>query len=259
MARFGLMSKETKVPDVFLDELAEGAQIYMEPFDCCGIAPEYEFLVHSLHEPQCDDMYSRMRIEEHGNTTCAFCFPGSRATTYEVVHTGASASCQVLFSHQKDLTCSVCPSIIPCLCCVKIPWCCCLPYLTTKDENGHVLGSTEMNCNPCRSSVPYFVVKDASGEPIYDFQYNFLCCCPVPSDDFPCVNTETLFEFRNCRTDQYSGGITELKSGVANMCFKRHFYSINFPTDIQGPNRGSLRKTLLGALMLLHLAVREPA
>merc|ERR1719162_2735637 len=95
------------------------------------------------------------------------CFPGARATTW-TVHRGHDTSGPVVMRHEKGTTCSHCPAV--CLAdsgeILRVPWCCCLPYLATVDQDGNLLGTTRYVCDMWLC-VPKFDVFDAQDQRMF--------------------------------------------------------------------------------------------
>ena len=76
--------------------------------------------------------------------------PGSRPTVFKT-HAGADASGPIMMTHSKGCTNGVTQIIgvdnnggI-----IRVPCCCCLPYLETKDMEGNLLGRSEYVCDLC--------------------------------------------------------------------------------------------------------------
>jgi hypothetical protein len=105
--------------------------------------------------------------------TCSFCMPGHRATKYTVraglydEENPGTQSNRVLYTHEKDTTCGT--NVFIAFTDggqLRIPMCCNLPYLETKDANGAKLGRTQYICDACLF-VPKFHISNRNGETKY--------------------------------------------------------------------------------------------
>merc|ERR1712137_1090044 len=71
---------------------------------------------------------------------CSFCCPGARKTKY-TVYEGTDTTGKIICVHEKGYTCPM-PGFMPPHPCLRLPWCCCLPHLKTRDQHGLMLGSS---------------------------------------------------------------------------------------------------------------------
>lgn len=166
-----------------------GVMLKQETSQCCRCLccqPPIDFLIQDFSadwQPG-DELQTKLYIKEESGYwgRCFSCFaPASRSLRYNV-HDGSDAQAPVIMSHYKETTLPHCcrcflptpdgPVPIP-FCC-----CCCLPYLTTADARGQVLGTTRYVCDAF-PSVPKFDVFDERDERTYRVKPDTCCagCC----------------------------------------------------------------------------------
>jgi len=191
---------------------------------------------------------------------CSACVPGARKTKY-TTHSGPipdslrkeegelgcckiqwgpmadafgaidpSTLGEVMFTHEKEWTNGVTAGLGD----MRVPCCCNLPYLETKDTKGKVLGKTEYVCDMCLF-VPKFDVKDGAGNSKYrirpDTCVGGLCvmcrcggqggkCCRVPFFIRDPVTQEPV----KCNNEggESNAQITSLWMGMKRCCQKKN-------------------------------------
>eukprot|EP00928_Gymnodinium_smaydae_P080719 TRINITY_DN64366_c0_g1_i1.p1 TRINITY_DN64366_c0_g1~~TRINITY_DN64366_c0_g1_i1.p1 ORF type:complete len:313 (+),score=30.75 TRINITY_DN64366_c0_g1_i1:90-941(+) len=193
---------------------------------------------------------------------CISCFcPGAKKTKWSV-HAGGSADGPVVMTHEKGWSNSHCPAV--CISdggeIVRCPCCCFLPYLTTKDADGTVLGTTRYICDMW-PFVPKFDVFDADDNHLYRVRSDTCCfgCCVrcrmggqgqqrrgrlrVP---------HKIREPCHPHNQVSDADITDLWAGVVRqICTKQETFMTKFPPS-SGPNSHAERATLVGATLLLN-------
>jgi len=252
--------------------MGDGVMVYQKTSQCCRCwccQPNIDWTIHDYVENWGADMDIPVKMyikEEAGwcGRTWSNCYPAARATKY-TVYAGDQPGGQVLFTHEKPCTCSHCPLIIygdsgP----VRCPWCCCLPYLVTKDPNGNVIGTSKYICDTC-IFVPKYELTDASGAAVYRVRpetcVGGLCvkcrcgggtkgkCFRIP---FPIREPVEPF---NAVGD---AAITDLWAGMKHeMCTNREMYSVKFPVAQGGKNMEDIKKTLIGMTLLIDITLNE--
>lgn len=248
----------------------EGFMLVQKTSLCCKCLccqPNIDWLVQEYNENWSWDNVPTARImmyvkEEapYIGRCCSHSYPGARPTRH-TVHAGASEAGEVLFMHEKGLTCSARPLLgynregDP----VRCIWCCCLPYLETKTPGGELLGTSKLLCHYC-IFVPRFSLKDSSGQPVYLIRPEtccFGCCvkCRCGGQGGKCCRLP--FVIRDPVTENPVGNeaaITDLWTGFQReCCSRRHAYSIKFPPGA----KPDVQKTLMGMALLIDLAIFE--
>jgi len=209
-------------------------------------------------------------------STCCFrafacCCPGMRPTTWTVRDgpaAGGGPDSQVLMTHSKGLTCSHCPRV--CITdkgeLVSIPWCCCLPYLETRDGQGNILGRTNYVCDAF-PFVPKFDVFDASERHLYRVLPESCClgCCircrcgGRGSGGRRLRVPHVVREPREPYAPIDDAAITDLWAGLARqLCTKQDVFAVKFPSSYeQGVDINAAKATLVGATLLLNMLMYE--
>ena len=145
---------------------------------CCCCQPNIHWRVHPYNEnwQVGQEGPTLMSISEDASKcgrTCSFCMPGYRATKYTVrageydEKNPGTRSNRVLYTHEKDETCGT--NVFIAFTDggqLRIPMCCNLPYLETKDANGAKLGRTQYICDACLF-VPKYHISNRHGEKKY--------------------------------------------------------------------------------------------
>lgn len=231
---------------------------------CCRCAccqPDIDWTLHTFVDEYKDgDQVPQIGFIKEKATfcgrTCSFVYPGARQTTY-TVHAGTDASGPVMFTHEKSCSCSHCPWIPPHPAC-RVPWCCCLPYLETKDADGKLLGSTTYKCDCCLF-VPKFDIYDGSGKWTYRLASDVCCLgccvrCRCGGKGGKCLHVPFLVRKPEPPFEKVGdGSIEDLWAGMAKeCCTKKDVYSVKFPSDDV-----AMKKTMIGATLLLDLVVSE--
>lgn len=195
-------------------------------------------------------------------------YPGARKTTY-TVYEGESENGRVLFRHEKDCTCSNCPLMMysdggP----VRCPWCCCLPYLDTKDAQGNLLGKSKYVCDMC-IFIPKYDLFDCKGDHIYRLRSEVCCCgmcvkcrcCEKNSGGGKgkCFRVPFLIREPTAPFNPIGdGAITDLWAGSFHECCNnREMYAIKFPPNMNPQDADAIKKTLIGMTLLLDITINE--
>ena len=202
--------------------------------------------------------------------TCSFCLPGWRKTNY-LMHKGADENGEVKFTHEKGWTCgqnmflwsgdggNV-----------RVPCCCFLPNLTTKDVNGNVIGSTKYICDTFLF-VPRFDIFDAQGNSNYMLRPDTCCmgCCVLctccagagGSDGMGTGRSTNCFKvpiyLRDPNTREKLTGdpaVSYLWTGwEKECCTKRDMYDVVFPHDATQKQKA----TIIGSALLFDITFSE--
>jgi len=215
-----------------------------------------------------DDIVARWYIAEDAGKCARWsgcCCPGAKATTWRV-HDGSDATGRVIMTHEKGTTCSHCPAIFGMGGeMIRIPCCCCLSYLETKDQHGNTLGTTKYICDMFLC-VPKFDVFDANDQRMFRVRSETCCfgCCTV------------------CNCGQHQGGrghgrfriphqirhpeapfeaiaeadITDLWARLMRQCCtKQELLGVKFPTAMSLQHGQDIQKAkaiLVGTALLLN-------
>lgn len=237
---------------------------------CCCCQPNMEWTVHEYREKlqineQLPTRYSIFESATWCGRTCSFCVPGARSTIYRMYQGDVQnipeqlVNQPVLLTHEKDATCGSNMFLFSGQDGgqVRIPCCCCLPYLTTRDSDGHILGTTKQVCNPC-IFVCKFAVENANGDRRY-YIYPDTMCCGL------CVKCNCEGEGAKCCTIPYyirrldyskvdDAKIVDLWAGFKKeACTRQNHYQVKFPQQADLATRA----TLQGAALMLDLIVFE--
>lgn len=250
--------------------LGDGVMFYQNTSQCCRCCccqPNIDWTIHDYVNDWSHESHLpvKMFVKEESSwcgRCMSFAWPGWRATKYSV-RDGESKTGPVLFTHEKEATCSHCPIVMlsdngP----VRCPCCCCLPFLTTKDASGNVLGTTKYVCDACLF-VPKYDVFDKNNAHVYRIRPDTcicgMCvkcrcgggtkgkCFRIP---FPIRKPEPPFDSIG------DAGITDLWAGMKHeCCTNREMYSIRFPKG--GNNAEDMKKVLIGSALLVDITLNE--
>eukprot|EP00282_Hemiselmis_andersenii_P001167 CAMPEP_0114147856 /NCGR_PEP_ID=MMETSP0043_2-20121206/21327_1 /TAXON_ID=464988 /ORGANISM="Hemiselmis andersenii, Strain CCMP644" /LENGTH=285 /DNA_ID=CAMNT_0001242417 /DNA_START=64 /DNA_END=921 /DNA_ORIENTATION=- len=237
---------------------------------CCCCQPPIHWIV-TPYDPNWahDKPYPTIAsVSEVGSTWCGRCCsfnaPGFRKTKYEVragiYDEEAPNGAPVLWTHEKAETCGANVYLGQTDSGqLRVPCCCNLPYLVTKDANGAQLGKTQYLCDACLF-VPKFSVHDKNDNEVYRLRPDtcfFGCCvrcrCTCNTKDGKCCRVPFLV--RDPKTLEQKGGqVTDLWAGVASeCCTHRGTYQIQYPPQCDN----SMRATLQGSALLVDLVIFE--
>lgn len=255
--------------------MGDGVMIYQNTSQCCRCLccqPNIDWTIHDYVENWSADMQIpvKMFMKEDAawfGRCWSHCWPGARPTKY-TVHEGADASGPMLFYHEKPWTCSHCPLYPPFYSDngpVRCPWCCCLPYLETKDANGTLLGTSRYICDLC-IFVPKYEVSDASGNVVHRVRpetcVGGLCirCRCGGGTKGKCFRIPFPIRQPNPPYDQIGdAAITDLWAGMKHeCCTNREMYSLKFPAKgSNDPKVEAIKKTLVGMTLLIDITLNE--
>lgn len=236
---------------------------------CCCCTPNINYRM----QPYTDDyqagtdLAAMWYIKENAGFLgrCVAClFPGAKKTVW-TVHEGSDESGPVLMTHEKEMSCSHCPAVFltDALEILRIPMCCCLPYLVTRDAAGTVLGTSKYTCDQWLF-VPKFDVFDASDQHIFRVRPDTCCfgCC-VRCRYFQCGQQgrrrggrfRMPFQIRE-PVEPYNqiddAAITDLWAGfVRQSCTKQETLGVKFPA-CEGVDMDAMRATLVGTTLLMN-------
>lgn len=240
---------------------------------CCCCQPNINYRMQTYTEDYQagTDLAAMWYIKENAGFLgrCLSCvFPGAKKTVW-TVHVGGDESGPVLMTHEKEMTCSHCPAVfVSDSEILRIPMCCCLPYLTTRDAAGRVLGTSKYICDMWLF-VPKFDVFDADEQHIFRIRPD-TCCCGC------CVRCRcgrqgqqgqqgqgqrrggkfrVPFQIRE-PVEPYNqiadAAITDLWAGfVRTCCTKQETLGVKFPAR-EGVDMDAMKATLVGTTLLLN-------
>lgn len=257
----------TNNSDVSLNNV-NGLMLHQKTSQCCRCwccQPNIDWLIYD-HVPNWgEDMQlpTKMFVKEEATfcgRTWSNCYPACRQTKY-TVYDGEDESKPVIFTHEKKTTCSHCPLVMytdngP----VRIPMCCCLPYLETKDAGGELLGTSRYVCDKCLC-VPKYDLFDKNGTHVYrvrpDTCLGGVCvrcrfgggrkgkCFRIP---FPIRQPSEPYNQIG------DAAISDLWAGMkAEFCTNREMYEIKFPGDATD----AIKKTIIGMALLVDITLNE--
>lgn len=266
MVSKALLTAATQVPGYIMKQKNSECCRFL----CCQ--PNMEFTTHDYREElkpneQLETRYTVLETASYCGRTCSFCAPGSRSTTYRMYpgqinvsgDAGAVFGSPIVMSHEKEGTFGA-----DCLLCcsndgnIRVPCCCNLPYLTTKDGEGNVLGVTRYVCNIC-CLVPRFSVENPQGARMYELSPDTCClgCCVRPrcgGGGAKCCRVPFIIRHPVTSQPVDDGKIVDLWAGLAReACTRQNMYQIKFPASADQ----AMRATLLGAALLVDLVVFE--
>lgn len=262
-------------------DLGQGVMVYQKTSQCCRCLccqPNIDWMIHDWVDNWGAESHPnlpvKMFIKENApwfGRCWSHCWPGWRQTTY-TVHAGESEQGPVLFKHEKPATCSHCPLYPPFYSDggpVRCPWCCCLPYLETKDAQGNLLGTSKYVCDEC-IFVPKYDLLDKTGKRIYRVRPDVCCggicprcrssgggkgkCFRIP---FPVREPDPPY---NPIGD---AAVTDLWAGMLHeCCTNREMYSVKFPSNQAmisggGKDADAIKKTLIGMTLLIDITLNE--
>jgi len=252
--------------------MGDGVMVYQKTSQCCRCCccqPNIDWTIHDYQDNWSHDMQmaTKMFMKEDASwfgRCWSHCWPGWRATKY-TVHAGENETGRVLFSHEKPATCSHCPLYPPFYGDngpIRCPWCCCLPYLTTKDGNGQHLGTSKYVCDPC-IFVPKYDVLDKNGNRVYRVSPETCLggCCPVcrcgGGTKGKCFRVPFPIREPNPPHKQLGeAAITDLWAGMKHeCCTNREMYSVQFPRQMPDPD--AMKKVLIGMTLLIDITLNE--
>jgi len=264
----------------------EGVVVYQKSSQCCRCCccqPNVDWRIHNYKEnwSHSDQLSMEMLIKEdapYWGRCWSNCWPGFRRITY-TVYDGDSENGQVLFKHEKAWTCSNSPLLmytdrIP----VRCPWCCCLPYLETKDANGTLLGTSKYVCYKFMF-IPKFDLFDNKGNHIYRVQSETCCgglcvrCRCFENSGQRCEpnGRGVMKAHGNCFRIPFlirkpkepfepigDAQITDVWAGAFHeRCTKQEMYAIKFPVNMSPQDADALKKTLIGMTLLIDITINE--
>lgn len=262
------------------DEIAaaSGLTIKQATSECCKFfccQPNIHFNIHPFKDGNKLDPQENLPtigfIQEDAGY-CGRCWscsnPGCRQTKYSV-HGGASQEDKgkigqgpVLMTHEKGYTCPVTTVLYVEDNEVRVPCCCCLPYLDTKNKEGQKIGETKYLCDACLL-VPKFGVFNASGEQVYYIAPDTCCggCCVQLKCGKGAKCCHEPYYIRDPKSKDQKlkahGGdaeITELWDGLKKECCTlKNTFSLDFPNGATP----EMKKTLIGSVLLLDMTYFE--
>jgi len=242
---------------------------------CCCCQPNINYRMQPWYDnysPGTDINTTWYMVEDAGFLgRCLSCqFPGARKTRW-TVHQGDNASGPVIMYHEKEVTCSHCP----CVCVsdggeiVRIPWCCCLPYLETHAADGRLLGTTRYVCDQYLC-VPKFDVFDAQDNHVYRIRSDTCCfgCCVQCRRGNSAQNQggrrrglfrvphqirEPVEPHGKLSGPHGEADVTDLWAGWRRqICTKQETLGVKFPHMQEGGDPFAMKATLVGATILLN-------
>ncbi|CAD7965710.1 unnamed protein product [Amoebophrya sp. A120] len=238
---------------------------------CCDLLNE--FSIHEFEHADAENAGPEIMFAKESAGCFIRCLshfaPGFRETSYdqwcgaysEKTESERPKQPEVFLKHEKK-----CTNGVSCLVMegdggpLRVPCCCMLPYLETKDVNGVVLGKTQYLCDRYLF-VPKYDVMGPDGTKWYRIRPDTCCgdccvncdcsqggcrgrCCAIP------------FYLRDLQTNEILPGerpgtqaqITNLFSGLKE-CVNRENYSVRFP-DKATPQQ---KATVIGATFLIEM------
>jgi hypothetical protein len=154
---------------------------------CCCLQPniDWEFkllteevLTLSSQSAGMGEQYKMMDVVMHAKEDAPYvgrcfswCSPGSRKTTYTTYLGDEGGNGEMVMTHSKETSCGQ-NIVYGCERGQRIPCCCFLPYMVTKDANGTVLGKSEYLCDLC-----LFVPKFRTLKVPFSVISMSRCCC----------------------------------------------------------------------------------
>lgn len=241
---------------------------------CCCCQPNIDYRMSpytEAYQPGTDLERTWYIVEDAGFLgRCLGClYPGAKKTQW-TVHEGGNTDAPVLMTHEKDMTCSHCPAVG----CtdggeiVRCPCCCFLPYLRTRNAQGHLLGTTKYVCDMF-PFVPKFDVFDANDQHIYRIRPNTCCfgCCVMCRR----AGNRQQGRRRGCfrvphpirePVEPYNqiadADIQDLWAGfVRQACTKQETLGVKFPPAQAGQDAFAIKATLIGAAILLNTLIYD--
>jgi hypothetical protein len=264
---------------------SQGVILTQKNSECCRFCccqPQMDFTTHDYAEEwsQRDESAAKSTILENASwfgRCMSFCMPGSRETTWtqykgtvdrqgDQLVTPDGSKPEVLMTHSKPRTNGV--NVFLCQGDggqLRVPCCCDLPYLETKDPSGRTMGTTRYICDKCLW-VPKFSVENGQGQEVYRLRPDTCClgccvrcrcggkggkCCRVPILLRDPITHEPVQQTMEGKT---APGIVDLWAGFKReCCTRRNVYQVKYPTDIDD----DMKATLVGAALLVDLTLFE--
>jgi hypothetical protein len=239
-------------------------------FCCCQ--PNIDWRVHDLPDPDSFTGYSeslplKLAIKEDApyvGRCCSFCSPGCRETKYSVTQHDFFDNLDdpqgsLVMTHEKGVTCGV--NVLVAMGDggqLRIPMCCDLPKLETKDPQGKLLGVSRYDCDAFLC-VPKYSIEDANGTKQYKIRPNTCCggCCVMPKCDGErsrCFRIPYFFYDYNTGEKLGDSRVEDLWAGLKNeCCTRRNMYSLVFPPNCTE----EMKATILGLALLIDITVYE--
>lgn len=261
-----------RIPQVKLDEAVSGPGFILKQKNseccrCCCCQPPMHWTTHDYAE-ELDPNYeapTKLTIIETSSwigRTCSFCMPGHRQIRYNV-YQGVVDPDQVnqesVMTIEKNCTCG---SNIFLFATdggqVRLPCCFNLPYFTTKDQSGKVLGTTRYLCNPC-IFVPKFSLSGSDNKVRYLMSPDTCCLgccvrCRCGQKGAKCCSIPFLIRDVTTREKVDDAKIVDLWAGFKKECCTRQqMYQTKYPLNADT----DLKATMLGSALLLDLVVFE--
>lgn len=188
--------------------------------------------------------------------------PAARPTKYTMYAAGGDG--EILATYEKGPTCTnaICLLPHPAL---KLPWCCCLPYLTVRDADGTVLGHSryitqkKCCCIPTKCFVPTIGIYDKE-KMIYAMFPDVCCCgcCIKPSHGWNCCDVSfwtRWYEKPHIPIDLAS--ITGKWTPTSWINKRGEGYEMVFPINRPVDKMEPVRKLMVGTALLIHLGMYE--
>jgi hypothetical protein len=240
---------------------------------CCQPNMEWIFTDFKEEFSQDDVAKFQTKMTAFETATCcgrcwSFKAPGFRGTKYNVykgdLTPETTAGATVLFTHEKETTCGSNFLLYTGEeAGVRVPCCCCLPYLETKDTAGATLGVSRYVCDMF-CFVPKFAIyqgadaKDVKAQPKYILMPETCLggCCIKPNFGKKAKRCNIPFVIRDPNTRQpiTGGEVRDLWAGwKKECCTKQNMYGIKYPDGADL----ALKATMMGAAMLVDLVVYE--
>lgn len=265
------VNSSLSVPTSWPFELRQGFILSQDTSQCCRcccLQPNINWTVGPYRdEPDIrSEMEQTLRIFEDATCcgrTCSYCLPAFRETSYTVYQGDDSTT--PLYRHKKDWTCgSSCLLAITDNGPVRMPCCCCLPYLDSYEvATNRKIGSTRLICNCSPLWCPKFAVYNSLNEPQYLLQPDLCCCQQCIRCHCNCQNRSTKccyipYHIRDYQTKEKLGdeatAMTDLWAGLRReCCTRRDIYAVKFPTSFSD----DMRATMIGATLLYDITLRE--
>jgi hypothetical protein len=259
----------------YLDD-APGLVIKQATSECCRTfccQPNIHFNIHPYKEQLAtNEELPTMAFVQEDAPYCGRCWscelPGFRSTTYTIyggpgTEEGQGQGPPVMI-HSKGCTCPVTFTLYLEDNEVRLPCCCNLPYLDTKDASGTALGKTEYLCDHCLF-VPKFGVFNSQGQKMYHIAPDTCCggCCV----EIKCngkgakacrepyyIRDPATLEKINQGGDNQHAQISEMWDGLKKECCTlKNTFQVKFP-DNATPE---MKKTLIGSVLLLDMTYFE--
>jgi hypothetical protein len=171
---------------------------------------------------------------------------------------GASA----VLTHEKGRSCghNCIVGFEPDQCCLplRVPMCCCLPYLSTYGAGRVLLGKTRYSFDACLF-VPTFLVSDADGRTVYRLRPETCalgCCarCECGGRRGKCCRLSYLVRDPVTSNQIEDAAVSEIWAGFHNKCCaRRHLHAVKWPSTATR----EMRATLTGSAILINITFKE--